>query len=139
MLRNFSVGVLLAVFASGCSPSSLPSPQHEAAGQTRAGEPIDQLEMAGRIAKVRAAAVLGDEATVRREMDAMQDDFRRSMKLPDGTRPIDPESARAAAKRVPGVHSAVWVDRNYLLALVNRNDQRSMDTIGSKGTEAVKA
>jgi hypothetical protein len=128
MIRSLAVSAALAGLMVGCSPAPAPAPQ-QAAAPSRAGEPLDQLEMAGRIAKARAAAVLGDEAAVQREMDAMQDDVRRSVKLPDGARPIDQESARAAAKRVPGVHSAVWVDRHNLLALVNRNDQRSMDTI----------
>ena len=39
------------------------------------------------------------------------------------------EAARAAAKHVAGVHSVVWLDRSNLLALVDRNEQRSMGTI----------
>lgn len=127
MLRILAAAAAMAGLISGCSQP--PSQPREAATPSRAGEPRNSFEVASRIAKVRAAAVFGDEATVRREMDAMQDDFRRSMKLADGSRPIDQESGRAAAKRVPGVHSAVWVDRHNLLALVNRNDQRSMATI----------
>ncbi|AXK72196.1 hypothetical protein DWG18_07800 [Lysobacter sp. TY2-98] len=85
--------------------------------------------MAARVAKIRAHAVMGDQEGVRREADAMQDDLRRSMKLPDAGRPIDREAARVAAKRVPGVHSVVWVDRSNLLALVDHNEQRTMETV----------
>ncbi|GAB1595608.1 hypothetical protein PAGU2638_12870 [Lysobacter sp. PAGU 2638] len=85
--------------------------------------------MAARIATLRADAVMGNQDGVRREADAMQDDLRRSMKLPDAGRPIDREAARVAVKRVQGVHSVVWVDRSNLLVLVDGNEQRTMGTI----------
>jgi dUTP pyrophosphatase len=59
----------------------------------------------------------------------MQEDFRRSIKLPDPARRIDHEAARWAARQVPGVRSVVWVDQENLLAMVDRNDLRSQQTI----------
>lgn len=130
MIRNLTASAMLVCLLAGCgATASSDASQAPAKPTPRAGQPLDSLELATRIAKVRAAAVLGDQATVRNEMGAVQEDFRRSIKLPDSARPIDREAARAAAKRVPGVHTAVWVDRSNLLALVNRNDQRSMATI----------
>lgn len=130
VIRNLAASMMLACLLVGCGATSEPdASQAQAKRAPRAGQPMNSLEVAARIAKVRAASVLGDQATVREEMGAMQDDFRRSMKLPDSSRPIDREAARAAAKRVPGVDTAVWVDRANLLALVNRNDERSMATI----------
>lgn len=129
MLRTFAACVTLALFA-GCSPA----PQSSAGpvgtpAPARAGRPLDAAAVAARIAKVQAASITGDQAAVRKEMEGFQDEFRRSIKLADPGRPIDPEGARAAAKRVAGVHSAVWIDRQNLLALVNRNEQRNMGTI----------
>lgn len=51
------------------------------------------------------------------------------MKLPDPQRRIDPESARAAARRVEGVRSVAWIDRENLFAIVDRNEARSEATI----------
>ena len=51
------------------------------------------------------------------------------MKMADVTRPIDRELARAAAKRVEAVRSAVWLDRDNLFVIVKRNEQRSQSTI----------
>lgn len=95
---------------------------------TPAGQPLDPLGTAARIARVRGAALVGNQK-VRREMDALNDDVRRSMKLPDAVRRIDPESARQAAKQVEGVRSVAWIDRDNLLAIVSRNELRSYDTI----------
>jgi hypothetical protein len=130
MRLNLAASVLLVSLLVACSPSSPPDAgQGATKPPPRAGQPLNSVELAARIAKVRAAAVLGDDEAVRREMDAMQEDYRRSIKLADAGRPIDPEAARSAAKRVPGVHSVVWIDRSNLLALVDRNEQRSMATV----------
>lgn len=129
MIRTACASVVLAFLIAGCNASSEPEAVPAPTRAPRAGRPMDSIEVAARIAKIRAASVLGDQDAVREEMEAMQDDIRRSMKLPDAGRPIDPERARAAAREVPGVHSAVWIDRQNLLALVDRNGQRSMATI----------
>lgn len=129
MVRTLVTALTLAILA-GCSPAPQSSVHRvEVAAPARAGQPLDAVEVAARIAKVRAASLSGDQAAVRREMEGFQDDFRRSIKLADPGRPVDPEGGRAAARRVAGVHSAVWIDRQNMLALVNRNEQRSMDTI----------
>jgi hypothetical protein len=130
MLRVSLIAVGLAGLLVGCGGVDPPDAATTArAAPSRAGEPLDAVDVAARIAKVRAASIAGDEATVRREMEGFQDDVRRSMKMADPGRPIDPEQARAAAKRVAGVHSAVWIDRQNFLALVDRNGQRTMATI----------
>lgn len=129
MLRTIAASLTLAILV-GCSPAPQTSADPVgAAAPIRAGQPLDAVEVAARIAKVQAASLTGDQGAVRQEMEGFQDEFRRSMKLADPGRPIDPEGARVAAKRVAGVHSAVWIDRQNLLALVNHNEQRSMGTI----------
>ena len=44
-------------------------------------------------------------------------------------RPIDRESARTAARSVPGVRSVAWLDRNHLLVRVDSNARRSHQLI----------
>ncbi len=85
--------------------------------------------MAGQIMKARVAAVLGDQEAVRAELEAMQEDYRRAVKLPDATRRINPEAARVAARSVAGVRSANWIDRENLLVMVESAQHRTHDTI----------
>ncbi|TZF86869.1 hypothetical protein [Cognatilysobacter lacus] len=126
-MTRYLLACLALALLSACHPDDSARPQ--------AGRPMNSAETALHLAKVQAAAHAGDQDALRHEMGQMNDDMRRAMKLPDASRPIDPESARAAAKRVPGVHSVVWLDRTNLLALVDRNDLRSMTTIDAICTE----
>ncbi len=71
----------------------------------------------------------GDQAQARAQIDAVADDVRRAMKIPDAARPIDPESARIAARTVPGVRSVAWIDRANLMVIVSDNDVRTEATI----------
>lgn len=95
----------------------------------QAGQPMDPVKVAARIAATRASAMTGDQKAVRANMQALNEDFRKSIKLADPARRVDRESARAVAKRVDGVRSVAWVDNTNLLAIVSRNDARSYATI----------
>lgn len=118
--------LLLAACTQGAPPqaSAATQPQLESAGQ-----PIDPLKTAAHITGARVAALTGNQDGVRRNIEAMSDDMRRAMKLADAARPIDRESARTAARNVPGVRSVLWVDRNNLLVQVDSNARRSQQLI----------
>jgi hypothetical protein len=125
------LALVLVLIAAGCSrdatnPSAAapepPRPQ-------RAGQPLDPYAVGARAALAQAAAATGDQAGVARQVDAMQEDFRRSIRLADPSRSVDREAARVAARQVPGVRSVVWIDRENLLAIVSRNEARSYATI----------
>ena len=121
--------IAFAVLAVLCACTETPP---EAAPEQRpqqAGQPLDPVVTAARIAAARGAALTGNQAAVQQQMHALNEDFRRSMKLPDGARAIDHETARSAARSVPGVRSVVWIDRQNLLAMVDSADARSYDTI----------
>lgn len=90
---------------------------------------MDTLKTAGHIAGVRISALTGDQEGVRRNLDAMSEDMRVAMKLPDAGRPIDREAARTIALAHPGVRSAVWVDRSNLLVRVDGAHLRSYKII----------
>jgi hypothetical protein len=95
----------------------------------QAGQPLDPAELAARIAVSRAAAAVGDQEAVRANLDAINEDFRKSIKLADAARSVDRESARQSARRVDGVRSVAWIDRDNLFVIVSRNDARSYATI----------
>jgi hypothetical protein len=95
----------------------------------QAGQAVDPVELAARIAASRAAAAVGDRKTVEANLHAIDEDFRKSIKLADPARRVDRESARLAARRVDGVRSVAWIDHENLFVIVARNDARSYDTI----------
>lgn len=116
-----AAGMLLALAA--CSRT--PEPQRP----QQAGQSLDPVETAANLVALRAAAMSGDQEATQRRFEAMHADLMRSMKVPDTRRPIDREAARTATRNVEGVRSVAWVDRANLLAIVERNEQRSQATI----------
>ncbi|WP_395684454.1 restriction endonuclease [Dokdonella sp.] len=55
--------------------------------------------------------------------------FLREASVPDVTRPVDHEAARMAAKAVPGVRTALWLDRENFVVMVDGSQYRSMAMI----------
>lgn len=110
-----------------CTASS-PEPESATRQPQRLGE-VSPATLAGRIVASDVAALLGDRRGVKANMEAAQDEFRKSLKMADPHRPIDHELARAVAKRVGAVRSAVWLDRENLFVIVKENPQRSQETI----------
>lgn len=120
--------LVACVLLGGCS-----SPE-EAAHERRpaqAGKPMSVAATVGNIAQARVSAAVGDRDGAKRAIDAMAEDYRKAIKLADPARSVDRESARSAARRVPGVRSVVWLDGTNLFAIVERNDLRSQATIDS--------
>lgn len=119
------LGVLLLAACAerpASADASPPRPQ-------QAGQPLDPLATAARMATIRGAAVMGDQDAVRRQMDAMTHDLQRAMRLPDPARRIPAEPARQLAAAVAGVSSAAWVDPANLLAMVDGAQYRDHATI----------
>jgi hypothetical protein len=129
ILRSTLIASL--VLATACSRSGDGTTAgHDRASKPRqAGQPLDPVELAARSAVARAAAATGNQVEAVRQVGAIQDDFRRALKLADPARAIDRETARAVAKQVVGVRSAVWIDHENLLAIVASNEARSQATI----------
>lgn len=128
-----AAAALLLLSACGDDTSTIagddalrPPPRHlERAGQQHA----DPLKTAGHIGAMRAAALAGDEEAIRRNANAMSEDMRKAMKLADPARRIDQEAGRNAARTVPGVRSATWLDRTHLLVRVDDLSLRTQATI----------
>src|SRR3546814_10788971 len=107
--RKHLVALAISLLAAACTGEA---PQHEARVATaaapapqRAGQPVDPLKTAGHIAASRVAAITGNQEGVRRNMEAMTEDLRRALQLPDANRPLHPESPRPARRTMPGRRS----------------------------------
>lgn len=91
----------------------------------QAGQPLDPVETAARLAVMRVAAVTGNQDELVRQAHEITQDMRRSIRLADPALAVDRESARRVAKQVAGVRSVVWIDAHNLFAIVEENDQRT--------------
>ena len=118
------LAVLVAIVAGCAKGGSDQEPRPD-----RAGAAMNPAKTAARVAVVHAAALAGDQDAVRAQMEAVNDDFRRSIKLADGTRAVDREGARQAARQIEGVRSVAWIDRENLFIIVDSNQARTYDTI----------
>lgn len=127
MQRWLIAATIICTAATGCSktdaqgPSSARRPQQ--AGAT------NPLATVGHLAGVEAAGLTGNQRAVQGHVEAMHKDMMRSMRLPDPSRPINREAARAAVRPLRGVQSSVWIDRSNLLVMVGGGQYRSLDTI----------
>lgn len=95
----------------------------------QAGQGMQPVKVAAQMAGVHASAIAGDQEGVQAGMGSLQEDFRKSIKLADPHLQVDRESARTAARRVDGVRSVAWIDRENLLVIVDRNEARSYGTV----------
>lgn len=95
----------------------------------RAGQPVNPYVMAAHIAGARVAAVAGDSRAAQGHVNAIAHDLARSARVPDVFRPIDHEAARTAVRPLTGVRSAVWLDADNFVAMVDGAQHRSMDMI----------
>ena len=120
--------VMFAVSLAGCVQHSKEKEKEERRPQ-QAGEPLNPLKTVGRLAAMQASSLTGDQEGVQRNFESMHGDLMRSMRVPDATRRIDREAARAAVREVAGVRSAGWIDHENLLVRVDSNDLRSQRTI----------
>jgi hypothetical protein len=120
-------GIVVMATCVLCACAKLVGPAERKPEQ--AGQALDPVKVATQMAATQAAAITGDQQAVQASMYALNEDFRKSIKLADPARRVDREAARVAAKRVDGVRSVAWVDQTNLLAIVSRNDARSYQTI----------
>ncbi|WP_240095947.1 hypothetical protein [Thermomonas flagellata] len=126
-LRFFPL--LAVLLLAACSERTAPATEQPALRPQQAGQPLDPLTTAARMAAIRGAAVMGDQGTVREQVDAMSHDLQRAMRLPDPARRIPAEPARQRAATVRGVSSVAWVDFGNLLAMVDGAQYRDYATI----------
>ena len=120
---------LVLVACSREPPPPLPKwrlePPVPPAGQADVPDAVSEPD---RTARYLAAPPGGAQPT-HTSLGELRDRFRATLAQREASRPIDREAARAAARTVRGVRSAVWVDNDNLLVLVDSNGRRSHQTI----------
>lgn len=116
-LRSRSYGVLAgAVLLVGCgAPQDHGASQRAMTNETQRATP---MSIARHVAGARIAAATGDRAALRAHIDGMSKDILHDAHVPDPSRPIPREVARARTAQIAGVRSVVWVDHDNLLVLV---------------------
>ncbi|MGO1073289.1 hypothetical protein [Lysobacter sp. CA199] len=100
-----------------------------AAPPQRAGQPLDPAQTAERLVKMRSQALGGDQKGLQQNLQALNEDVNRSIRLADPARKVDRENARIVAKSVKGVRTVAWIDNENLFVIVNRNGERTYGTI----------
>ena len=90
---------------------------------------MNPYTLAAHAAGARASMALGDSRAAQKHIDAVAHDLSRSMRLPDATRPIDHEAARAAVRNLSGIRTAIWLDKANFVVMVDGAKRRSMATI----------
>ncbi len=121
-LAHVAIVVVFVLAALGYAPFGA----GDAANRQPAGQPLNAVVTAAHIAAARVDAVTGDTAGAQKHIDAIGHDVMRSARVPDAFRPIDREAARAAVRPLPGVRSAIWLDRENLAVMVDGTSNRSM-------------
>lgn len=130
MLKCLSLAGLAAtsVMLAGCGESS----NHTASQRSALGQPqTTPLSAARHIAGARMAAVTGDQKALQGHVDAMSKGILHDAHIPDPTRPISHEAARARVAQITGVRSVVWIDHDNLLVLVDGARYRGMPMVDS--------
>jgi hypothetical protein len=94
-----------------------------------AGQPIDPLAVAGHVVAARAALAVGDAQMAHEQINDIAHDITRSARIPDVSRPIDHEAARAAVRGLPGVRTALWLDSANFVVMVDGQQHRTMQLI----------
>jgi hypothetical protein len=129
--RRTIAAVVLAVVGacalSACQPADHTNAQ--ARRPEQAGQPMNPYTLAAHAAGARASMALGDSRAAQKHIDAVAHDLSRSMRLPDATRPIDHEAARAAVRNLPGIRTAIWLDKANFVVMVDGAQRRSMQKI----------
>ena len=128
-MRNLEAGiaavcipVAFALALAGCQPQTSDATSRE---QARQAPHVTPLSAAGRVAGVRAGALLGDQKAVQQNIQGMTRDILHDAHIPDASRPIDHEAARAAVQPLAGVRSVVWIDHRNLLVMVSGAQYRN--------------
>ncbi|MEP6605686.1 MAG: hypothetical protein ABJA60_06165, partial [Nitrosospira sp.] len=128
--RGVSTFVLTMLAALGVAACDRANDQHaEARHPQQAGQPVNPYAMAGHIVAGRADLLTGDSRGAQKHIEAMASDITRSARIPDVSRPIDHEAARAAVRPLAGVRTSLWLDRANFVVMVGDQQHRSMAMI----------
>lgn len=126
MLRRvMGLAGLVAVWGllAGCGPS----PNNHAEQESRRDQPrTTPWLVAQHVAGARIAALTGNQKALQGHVDTISKGVLHDAHIPDSTRPIPHEAARARIAQVDGVRSVAWIDHDNLLVLVGGPQYRDM-------------
>lgn len=125
-LEQTMAAALIALVLAGCQSQTSDATFRE---QARQAPKVTPLSVAGRVAAVQTGALLGNHKAVQQNIQGMTKDLLYDARIPDVSRPIDHEAARAAVRPLPGVRSVVWIDHDNLLVVVGGAQYRNMATV----------
>ena len=119
---------LMLAFIAALALSSCTSPDNSGQASTaKPVQPATQTQPASAAAQTPGASL--DQIVPLEPGDNAAQVAGSAARIPDPGRPIDHEEARMAAQAVDGVRSAVWLDSDNLVVMVNGAKYRTMDTI----------
>lgn len=127
--RTAPVVLVFTLLALAACREQAAEPPLEKRKPQQAGQPVSAIDMARHVTAARVAAATGHSREAEQHIKAMASDITRSTRMADPMRPINAEAARAAARAIPGVRSAIWLDRANLVVMVAGAQHRSMDMI----------
>lgn len=113
-----------ALVGCGQQPANTAAP-----GSAAANQRTTPLSTVGHVTGAQLAALTGDQPAVQDHVNQMSKDILHDARIPDPTRPIPHEVARARIARVAGVRSVTWIDHDNLLVLVGGTQYRDMAMI----------
>jgi hypothetical protein len=117
---RFGLVYAVAFALSACGSS-------QDANRTAAANPATQPQEPAPLASVDQIVPLEPRGDA--TQDAVASPDTSNARAPDPTRPIEHEHARTIAEHVPGVRSAIWMDSDNLLVMVDGPRYRNMDII----------
>lgn len=121
---------LLGLLALGAAAyGHFPSDPNAPRRPQQAGQLVDPYVTAEHIAAARVAMITSDSKAANDHIAAMGNDLARAARLPDVTRPIDHEAARAAVRPLAGVRTSLWLDAANFVVMVGDQQHRSMAMI----------
>jgi hypothetical protein len=126
--NRLGIGVrALVVFALACAAGCQSQADSASAlEQARQAQRVTPISVAKHVAAARAAALVGNQKGVQQNVQGMSKDILHDARIPDPSRPIDREAARAVVRPLAGVRSVVWIDHDNLLVMVGGAEFRNM-------------
>lgn len=121
----------LVVLTLGCVAAGCQSQTNSAAarGQAQQDQRVTPISVAKHVAAAHAAALVGDQKAVQQNVQGMANDMLHDAHIPDPSRSINHEAARAAVQPLAGVRSVVWIDHDNLLVMVGGAQYRNMNMV----------
>jgi len=112
--------------AAGCQSQTDSATARE---QVRQDQRVTPISVAKHVAAAHAAALVGDQRAVQQNVQSMANDMLHDAHIPDPSRSINREAARAAVQPLAGVRSVVWIDHDNHLVMVGGSQYRNMGMV----------